>query len=167
MPIRVLVICLLLSSCATRSKSYLAGALIGSALGGLGGAVFSPNDISRPQNAYLFGVIGAGAGALIAGVLHDDPLKTKAPLMVDAPKEKEIDLPLFDFSPELKELRPEVNFKPVKKYEVPMEKLPKELEGKAKKQFVIEYEAEARTIELGNRTIQISPFKAWENTYEP
>lgn len=167
MPIRVLVTCLLLSSCATRSKTYLTGALIGSAVGSLGGAVFSPDDASRLKNAYLFGVIGAGAGALIAGEIHDYPLKPKPPLMVDAPKEKEIDLPLFDFSPELKDLRPEVNFKPVKKYEVPMEKLPKELEGKAKKQFVIEYEAEARTIELGNRTIQISPFKAWENTYEP
>jgi hypothetical protein len=75
-------------------------------------------------------------------------------------------LPLFDFSPELKNIRPEVNFRPLKKYEVPLEKLPAELEGKVKKQFIIEYEAEARTIEINNRTIQISPFKAWEHVYE-
>jgi hypothetical protein len=75
-------------------------------------------------------------------------------------------VPLFDFSPELKHVRPEVNFKPVKKYEVPLEKLPTELEGKVKKQFIIEYESDARTLEIDNRTIQISPFKAWEHVYE-
>ena len=75
-------------------------------------------------------------------------------------------VPLFDFSPELKNIKPEVNFKPIKKYEVPLEKLPKELEGKVKKQFILEYQSEAQTIEIGNRTIQISPFKAWEHIYE-
>jgi hypothetical protein len=68
--------------------------------------------------------------------------------------------------PETLQMIKKMGFKPVKKYEVPQEKLPNELMGKVKKQYIIEYEAEARTIELGNRTIQISPFKAWEHTYE-
>ena len=87
-------------------------------------------------------------------------------MILDGEVESHKEVPLFDFSPELKDVRPEVTFKPVKKYEVPMEKLPKELEGKVKKQYIIEYEAQARTINLGNRTIEISPFKALEHVYE-
>ena len=76
------------------------------------------------------------------------------------------ELPIFEFSKDLKGIKPKVTFKPVKKYRVPTENLPKELKGKIKKQFVIEYQTEEQTIEIGNRTITISPFKAWENSYE-
>jgi len=144
----------------------IAGALIGGVVGSVGGAVFSPDEESRAKNAYLFGVIGSGVGAGTGWLLFEDPKKPNAPLMLDEPTQTHQEVPLFDFSPELKHVRPEVNFKPVKRFEVPQEKLPKELEGKVKKQFIIEYEAEARTIELDNKTIQISPFKAWEHTYE-
>lgn len=163
-----LILCILMCvSCSSLNRSMIAGAVIGSIAGSVGGAVFSPDEESRSKNAYLFGMIGAATGAGLAYIAYDDPnKKPKTPLLLDGPIQTHQEVPLFDFSPELKHMKPEVNFKPVKKYEVPQEKLPKELEGKVKKQFIIEYEAEARTLDIDNRTIQISPFKAWEHTYE-
>ncbi len=157
---------LLSTSCSSLKRALLSGAIGGALVGATGGAVFSPTRGDRDKNAYLFGILGAAAGAGISYLLYDDPAKQKlqAPMIMDDTTPKEI--PLFDFSPELQNVKPEVSFKPVKKYEVPLASLPKELEGKVKKQFIIEYEAEARTIEIGNRTIEISPFKAWEHVYE-
>jgi hypothetical protein len=167
MKISLLLLLMTLASCSTLKKSMLSGALIGGVVGGSGGAIFSPDPMSRDKNAYLGGVIGAVAGAGLAYLFHDGPeKKMKAPMLLDEPAQIHKEVPLFDFSPELKHIRPEVNFKPVKKFEVPLEKLPKELEGKVKKQFIIEYESDARTLEIDNRTIQISPFKAWEHVYE-
>jgi hypothetical protein len=146
----------------------IGGALIGGLVGSSGGMIFSPDPMSRDKNSYLFGVLGATVGAGLVYFFSEEKKKDgiNNPMILDEPSQKEQEVPLFDFSPELKGIKPEVSFKPVKKYEVPQEKLPKELEGKVKKQYIIEYEADARTIDLGNRTIQISPFKAWEHTYE-
>ncbi|MDP7320919.1 MAG: glycine zipper 2TM domain-containing protein [Bacteriovoracaceae bacterium] len=167
MKINILLILLFCSSCSTLKKSVASGTLIGGLVGGTGGAVFSPDEESTNKNAYLGGVIGALAGAGIAYLMHDSPKrKVKESMLLDQPMQNHKEVPLFDFSPELKNIKPEVNFKPIKKYEVPLEKLPKELEGKVKKQFILEYQSEAQTIEVGNRTIQISPFKAWEHIYE-
>lgn len=148
--------------------------MTGGALGASGGAVFSPSDEDRDKNAYLFGVLGALLGAGVGYLLYDEPQNNKlqSPMLLeDVPKERfeqthKEELPLFDFAPELAEVRPEVNFKPVGRYEVPLKEVPPELEGKVRQQYIIEYEAEARTIELDNRTIEISPFKAWEVIYE-
>ena len=121
------------------------------------------------ENRYSINLLGRQMGktTTAAGyLLFEDPKKPKPPMMLDEPMQTHQEVPLFDFSPELGKVKPEVSFKPVKRYEVPQEKLPKELEGKVKKQYIIEYEAEARTIEIDNRTIQISPFKAWEHAYE-
>ncbi len=82
------------------------------------------------------------------------------------PLKKNSEVPLFDFSPELKNIKPELSFKPVKKYEVPIEKLPESLQGKVKKQYLLEYESEAKTIQYQGKTIEISPFKAYEHVYE-
>jgi len=162
-----LLMLVFLSSCSTLKKSIGSGAIIGGIAGGAGGAVFSPDEYSKGKNAYLGGVVGAILGAGLAYFFHDEPKKKVAhPMLLDEPTQTHKEVPLFDFSPELKHIRPEVNFKPMKKYEVPLEKLPPELEGKVKKQFIIEYESDARTLEIENRTIQISPFKAWEHIYE-
>lgn len=158
---------LTLASCSTLKRSLIAGAMTGGTLGASGGAVFSPHKSDQDKNAYIFGIAGAALGAGIAYLLWDDskPQKMQTPMILDEPP-KRTELPLFDFAPELEGVRPEVNFRPLSKYEVPVADLPPELEGKVKKQFIIEYEAEARTINLGNRTIEISPFKAWEHVYE-
>ena len=82
------------------------------------------------------------------------------------------DVGLFDFAPELKNIKPDVSFKPVKKYDVPLEKLPDNLKGKGKgkgkgkKQYLLEYETEGKTIQYEGRSIEIAPFKAWEHVYE-
>ena len=163
----ILPILILLSSCSSLNRSMITAALVGGVAGVGGGMVFSPDNYSRDKNAYLGGVFGAIAGAGLAYLFYDDPdKKMKAPMLLDEPTQTHKEVPLFDFSPELKDIRPEVSFRPVKKYEVPLEKLPPELEGKVKKQFIIEYEAGARTLEIENRTIEISPFKAWEHVYE-
>lgn len=168
MSFKCLLLLFLLTSCSSLKRTLVTSAATGAVIGGAGGAVFSPDEQSRDKNAYLFGLLGAAAAAGVGYLLYDDPNKKKAqpPMILDEGIQNHKEVPLFDFSPELKDIRPEVTFKPVKKYEVPMVKLPKELEGKVKKQYIIEYEAQARTINIGNRTIEISPFKALEHVYE-
>jgi len=144
----------------------ITGAILGSIAGSVGGSVFSPNEEDKSKNAYMFGALGAGLGAGSGYLLYKDPKEIKREqdrlLIEDAKK----NLPIFEFSEELKGIKPEVTFTPLKRYEVPVEKLPKHLKGKAKKQFVIEYETKAQTIEYGDKTIQIDPFKAYEVSYE-
>lgn len=163
----MLCVLLLVSGCSTLNKTMFTSALIGGAVGGVGGSTFSPDEDSVNKNAYMFSILGAVAGAGLSYIFYPRPeVKSKKSLLLDNEPSINKDIPLFDFAPELKGIKPEVNFKPVNKYEVPLEKLPKALEGKVKKQYIIEYEAESRTLNVGNRTIEISPFKAWEHVYE-
>lgn len=165
---RILPIIFLVVSCSSLKRTILSTAVTGAAIGGIGGALFSPEKESRDKNAFIFSLVGAGVGALGGYLLHEGPMdqEVRKNMITEEEKTKVQELPLFDFSPELKEVKPQVNFKPVKKYEVPMTELPPELKGKAKKQFIMEYVSEPRTIQLGNKTIQIDSFKAWENVYE-
>ena len=166
--ILTLLICFQLSSCSTLKKTMITSAVVGGVVGGLGGAIFSPNKESLNKNAYLFTALGAVAGAGGSYLFHEKPIDQKKlkHMVLDEQREAQKDVPLFDFSPELKKLKPHVDFKPVNKYEVPLKKLPPELQGKVKKQFIIEYQSDARTLKIGNRTFEISPFKAWEHVYE-
>lgn len=166
----ILLFSFLTSSCSSLRGSISTGAIIGGSLGAMSGMVFSPNKESRNGNALVFGALGAGAGALLAHYLYtNDPENRdlKQMMIPDDPlKNKSSEVPLFDFSPELKNIKPELSFKPIKKYEVPIEKLPEELKGKVKKQYLLEYETEAKTIQYQGKTIEISPFKAYEHVYE-
>lgn len=168
MKFSLLLIMVVVSSCSSFTRTVVATAFTGAVIGATGGAAFSPDEESINRNAYLFGVAGALAGVGAAYLLEgrSKQLEQQAPMILDQDLQTHKEVPLFDFSPQLKNIRPEVTFKPIKKFEVPLEKLPKSLEGKVKKQYIIEYEAEARTLKLGNRTIEISPFKAWEHVYE-
>lgn len=156
--------------CSSLRGSLSTGSIIGGALGALSGVVFSPNKDSRNGNTLVFGALGAGAGALLAHYLYtNDPENKdlKQMLIPDDPlKKKPEEVPFFDFGPELKNIKPELSFKPIKKYEVPIEKLPESLQGKVKKQYLLEYESEAKTIQYQGKTIEISPFKAYEHVYE-
>lgn len=164
--VNCLFLVFLFCSCSTLKRSITSGVFVGSVVGGIGGHTFSPDKESQGKNAYLFGVVGALAGAGLAYMLDDNKPISTGPMILPVDEVKKNSLPLFDFSPELKEISPEVNFKPLSKYEVPIEKLPKELEGKVKKQFVIEYEAPEQVINIGTRTISVGPFNAWEHVYE-
>ena len=164
------LVLVLLTGCSSLRGSLSTGAIIGGSLGAMSGMVFSPNKESRNGNALIFGALGAGAGALLANYLYtSDPENRdlKQMMIPDDPlKMKSEEVPLFDFTPELKNIKPELSFKPVKKYEVPIEKLPDELKGKVKKQYLLEYETDAKTIQYQGKTIEISPFKAYEHVYE-
>ena len=168
MSIRVLLLILILTGCSSMKRTMLVTSLSAGAIGGVGGAIYSPDRESIDKNAFLFSLLGAGLGALGGYLLHDTPeeQREQKSMILEEPTKLPDDIPLFDFSEELKNIKPNITFKPVNKYEVPLEKLPPELEGKVKKQFILEYQSEARTLTIGNRTIQISPFKAWENVYE-
>ncbi len=169
-----LIFIVLLSTCSVGCSSLrgaiTTGSIIGGSLGAMSGMVFSPNKDSRNGNALIFGSLGAGAGALLAHYFYNnDPENRdlKQMMIPDDPlKKRSEEVPLFDFSPELKNIKPELSFKPLKKYEVPIEKLPESLQGKVKKQYLLEYESEAKTIQYQGKTIEISPFKAYEHVYE-
>lgn len=161
---------LTLTSCSSLRGSITVGSILGGTLGAMSGVVFSPNKESRAGNALVFGTIGAGAGALLSHYLYTtDPENRDLKQMIipDENKNKKTEtVPLFDFNPELKNIKPELTFKPLKKYEVPIEKLPESLQGKVKKQYLLEYESEAKTIQYQGKTIEIAPFKAYEHVYE-
>ena len=164
------ILALTLMSCSTLKKTMITSAIVGGTIGGVGGAIFSPNKESVNKNAFVFSLLGASVAALGGYLLHDSPSdqEPRKNMLLDSDKDvKKIeDVPLLDFSPELKNIKPEINIKAVKKYEVPQEKLPEELKGKVKKQYIMEYQSEPRTIQVGNKTIQIDSFKAWEASYE-
>lgn len=160
---------LITTSCSTLKSSLLTGSITGGSLGVASGVIFSPNKESRSANALVFGVIGASLGALLTHYFYtnDPESRDLKQMILDDDKTKlKKEVPLFDFNPDLKNIKPDVSFKPVKKYEVPIEKLPESLQGKVKKQFLLEYETEGKTIQYEGRTIEISPFKAWEHVYE-
>jgi hypothetical protein len=162
----------MLQSCASLKKSVTAASIIGALVGSAGGYVFSPEKEDKAKNAFLFGALASGTSAALTYSLYEKPLsqrKLKHMLLeerrLEAKKAAE-ELPLFDFSPELKKMSPKVDFKPVNKFIVPLKDLPPELKGKVKKQYIIEYQSDAKTLKIGNRTFEISPFKAWEHVYE-
>jgi len=163
-----IIVLIFLSSCSTLKKTMIVSALTGAAIGGIGGSIFSPDKESKDKNAFMFSVVGAGIGALGGYLLHEGPndQEPRKNMLLENERNKIQDIPLLDFSPELKDIKPEINIKAVKRYEVPQEKLPEALKGKVKKQFIMEYVSEPRTIQVGNKTIQIDSFKAWESTYE-
>jgi hypothetical protein len=161
-----------ITSCSNLKRSIVTSSLIGIVAGSVGGHIFSPSKNDQAKNAFLFGSLGAAVGAGLAYGFHEKPLSQRKLKQMLIEERKEVmrkeasELPLFDFSPELKKMRPKVDFKPVSKFAVPLKDLPPELKGKVKKQYIIEYESEAKTLKIGNKTFEISPFKAWEHVYE-
>jgi hypothetical protein len=121
-------------------------------------------------NTLVFGTMGAGAGALLANYFYtNDPENRDLKQMMIpelAPITKKEEVSFFDFHPELKNMKPEINFSKVKKYEVPIEKLPENLQGKVKKQYLLEYESEPQTIQYEGKTLDIESFKTYEHVYE-
>jgi len=90
----------------------ITGVILGSIAGSIGGSVFSPNDEDRSKNAYMFGALGGALGTGTGYLLYKDPEVKKREqdrlLIEDAKK----NLPIFEFSEELKGIKPEVTFTP-------------------------------------------------------
>ena len=80
MPRYFVIILICTFGCATVSggKRVGFGAASGAAVGGFGGALLSPNDVSRGMNALVFGLTGALIGGVIA--LLSDPGPGEPPL---------------------------------------------------------------------------------------
>ena len=114
------LLAMLISGCSSLRGTLITGSVLGGSLGAMSGFVFSPNKESKPGNGLVFGAIGAGLGALIANYFYtNDPENRdlKQMMIPDDPlKNKSSEVPLFDFSPELKNIKPELSFKPIKKF---------------------------------------------------
>lgn len=157
----------LFSSCSSLRKNVVLGSIAGATVGASGGYLFSPNEESRGKNAYLFGLIGGALSGLgTYYLLKKEERPQKSLLLEDRKMNENMSIPLFNLSDDMTGLPAKVEFKPVKKYEVPQGKLPPQLKGKVKKQILIEYETKGSTMQLKGKTIQIAPFKAWEVKYE-
>ena len=76
------------------------------------------------------------------------------------------EIPFIQEDSFFKGIKREFKLRALKKYEVPLENLPENLKGKAKKQFVMEYLIPEEVIDLDNRTITVEEHKAYENMYE-
>lgn len=148
------------SSCASLNKSISYGSIAGAMVGGLSGSVFSPNERSRNKNIALFGAIGALAGGYLGGKIYkEDPRNKKLKPMLDMNR----DINQVNFG--LDGININANLNPSEKYLSPQINLPKHLEGKVKKQYLIKYKAKERYINKGNKTYYIPPFEVYEHAY--
>jgi len=138
--------------------SSMAGGVAGVA----GGVMLSPNKESQGANAAIFGLIGAGVAVLTGYALYqEDPRNQKLKPMLDMepddPNKVDLDLDGINI---------EANLNQSEKYLSPKIKLPKELEGKVKQQYLIKYQAKERYINKGNKTYYIPPFQIYEHAYD-
>ncbi len=158
----LLPIIFFLSSCSSLKKTVVYSSLAGSIVGAAGGMALSPDEESRGANAAVFGLIGAGVAALTGYAMYkEDPRNSKLKPMLDMKNEdpNTVDLGLDG-------INIEANLKPSEKFLSPKIKLPKKLEGKVKKQYLIKYEAKERYINKGSKTYYIPPFEIYEHAYD-
>ncbi len=166
MKVNGLIISLLvITGCSTLKQSLTTASILGGIAGGLAGGILSPNKASTLPNVVIFGALGAVAGSVSAYYLHkSDP--ENWPI---EPMKLESDQLQSNYSESPKEnagFNPILELNQSKKYLVPTEPLPNELLGKVKKQYILEYESSEQTLQLGDKTLIIPPFKAWEHAYE-
>jgi uncharacterized membrane protein YeaQ/YmgE (transglycosylase-associated protein family) len=151
-----------MSSCSTLKKTIIYSSLTGAAVGSVSGVVLSPDKQSQSFNAAVFGIIGAAVAGLTGYALYkDDPRNYKLKQML-LPKKKidtsRVEINLGNFMIDAKLDKKE-------KYKVPLKKLPKALQGKVNKQFLIKYQSKERYVKKGNKTFYIPAFDIYEHGY--
>ena len=160
---KILLIILFLSSCSSLKSTLVYSSLSGAMAGGATGYMLSPDKESNVLNVGIGALIGAGLSAFVGYLLfEDDPRNKKLkPMMLD---EKNLNPNMLglDFGG----IKIEANLIKKGKFTGPVTKLPKELEGKIKKQFVIKYQSTERYINKGNKTYYIPSFQIFEHAYE-
>lgn len=160
--IYLLITILLISSCSTLKKTLIYSSLAGGMAGATTGVLLSPNKESQGANAAVFGLVGAGIAVLAGYALYqEDPRNQKLKPMLDM---KEDDPNKVDL--DLDGLNIEASLSQSEKYMSPKMKLPKELEGKIKNQYLIKYQSKERYINKGAKTFYIPPFQIYEHAYD-
>lgn len=139
--------------------------MAGGLAGATAGAALSPNEESRGANAAVFGIIGAGVAALTGYALYkDDPRNYKLDNMLTEERKK-VSIDPNELQIGLGDLKIDANLGKQEAYEVPLKKLPKHLEGKVNKQFLIKYQSKERYIKKGSKTFYIPSFDVYEHAY--
>ncbi len=150
-------------SCSTLKKTIVYSSLAGGAAGAASGYVLSPNKESQGFNTAVFGIVGAAAAALIGySMYEDDPRNKKLNHIL----EKKDPLGPNTLGLDLNDLKIEAHLDQGQKYETPVKELPKELEGKVKKQYIIKYQSKERYLNKGNKTFYIPSFQIYEHAYD-
>jgi hypothetical protein len=154
---------LCLSSCSTLKKTIVYSSLSGGIAGAAAGYTLSPNKESQGVNAAIFGLVGAGVAALTGYVFYkDDPRNQKLNHML----EESDRLGPNTLGLDLNDLKIEANLTQSETYKTPDKKLPKELQGKIKKQYIIKHQSKERYVNKGNKTFYIPSFQIYEHAYD-
>ena len=154
---------MILSSCSTLKKTIVYSSLSGAMAGGAAGYTLSPNKESQGVNAAIFGLIGAGVAALAGYALYeDDPRNQKLNHMLESSDQ----LGPNKLGLDLNDLKIEANLTQSETFKTPDKKLPKELRGKIKKQYIIKHQSKERYINKGNKTFYIPSFQIYEHAYD-
>ena len=160
--LKIILLVSFITSCSTLKKTIIYSSLAGGMAGATSGVLLSPDKENRGANAAVFGLIGAGVAALAGYALYqEDPRnqKLKPMLDMDLDNPNKVDL-------DLDGLNIEANLSQSDKYMSPKMDLPKELEGKIKKQYLIKYQSKERYINKGAKTYYIPPFQIYEHAYD-
>lgn len=160
---------LFISGCSSMKRSAISGAFLGGIAGALGGSIFTPKPSvsgNKEKNAFLFGSIAALVGSGIGYLIYEKPLDQRLQNQMILEESEKNEIPFIQEDSFFKGIKREFKLRALKKYEVPLENLPENLKGKAKKQFVMEYLIPEEVIDLDNRTITVEEHKAYENMYE-
>ena len=145
-------------------KTIIYSSLAGAMAGATSGALLSPDKQSQGANMAVFGLIGAGVGALTGYALYkDDPRNYKLKNML-LPDGKPINPGEIDIG--LGNLKIQANLQKMEGYQVPMKELPEKLKGKVKKQYLIKYQSKERYVKNGNKTFYIPAFEIFEHSYD-
>jgi hypothetical protein len=159
----LLVTSFTLSSCSSLKRTLVYSAASGAVAGASSGVLLSPNKESRGANGVVFGLVGAALTGLVGYALYeDDPRNYKLKHMLTPKKEVEED----DLAIDLGKIKINADLTKKESHSVPVTNLPKELEGKVSKQFLIKYQSKERYVKKGNKTFYIPSFSVFEHAYE-
>ena len=160
-----LLLLITLMSCSSMKKTLIYSGLAGGMTGAAAGTLLSPDKESRGGNALIFGLLGAAVVAVTGAALYqDDPRNYKLKHMLENHSPHD-EMNPNDLEIGLGQIKIDADLKKNEAYEVPLKKLPKELEGKVNKQFLIKYQSKERYIKKGNKTFYIPAFDVYEHAY--
>lgn len=161
-----LFVILMMASCSSLKKTIIYSSLAGGMTGAVSGSVLSPEKESRGANALVFGLVGAGIAGLAGYALYqDDPRNYQLQNMLRDEKKREMEEDPNLVPINLDNLTIGATLDKKEAYEVPLKKIPKELQGKVNKQILIKYQSKERYIKKGNKTYYVPPFNIYEHGY--